>query len=405
VRTRDVRRSLFRSLSVLGWTRRRGSDGEEGSWKIATALGVGFERRRFSDVGGEIGLGAQDADDRALRVHGRIAGQWSPTPWFGVATMIAAETSEFDPDDPLAPAPIGASTRQAAQGGLELRWSPRIAHLRTEIRPSARMEVVSSRTQDIRPGAAGAERSTTTVAPTFRLGALVELARGLALVGSLASGMRVPHLREFFGDRGFVVGNPNLSPERSLSGDFGVSARTHTRPLSLTLDARGFVTRIDDLIRYTLNDQFQALPENVGRADLYGVEVRGVLSGPGPLRLTTAVTWIEAQDRSLDRRLPLRPRLETFVKPELDLGSLGPLDGFVLFSEGTYVSSNFADAANLVILPSRFLWDLGTRLDWSRHYSLALVVRNLLDVRVQDTLGYPLPGLAAFATLNVRTSL
>jgi outer membrane receptor protein involved in Fe transport len=63
------------------------------------------------------------------------------------------------------------------------------------------------------------------------------------------------------------------------------------------------------------------------------------------------------------------------------------------FFQVAYVGKSFSDPANLVVLPSRTMLALGAGVDlFERRLGLSFRVDDLLDVRGQDLLGYPLPG-------------
>ncbi len=398
--TRATRRTFARYGGMVGY-----AEEAEGDRPLSFGIngGATYERNRFTDLYGEIGLGRRATDDGLLVANAMANGELALTDWLSAAMVAGYRYERFAPDDALSQS-VATSERHAGIAALEGIVKPRIGDVRIELRPSARIEINHARLTEIRPGDSGRATSTTTAAPTFRLGAVAEVVRGLAIVGSVSSGVRLPTLTELFGDRGYLLGDTTLSPERSVGGDLGAVAVGRWGPVRGRVEARGFALRVEDLIRYRRTSQYQAIPENVSQARVLGVEAGLDLAITRYLGVAGALTVMNAVDLTRERSLPLRPTLTAYVRPRATLGPLGPLSDVDLFIDLTHVHRSYADPANLVVTPGRTRVGAGVGLAvLEGRVRIDGVVTDLFDVRGQDVLGFPLPGRSFYVDLTLRT--
>ena len=401
-------RSLTHALGALSWEIADApspSLGDRPPLRLKVTGSVGHGRSRVSDLLRETGLTQRATDDRTLRVAGRVAGEWEAARWLGVTALLSLGHERYTPQDALAAQPVSPSERLTAAAGAEVRLRPRVLGLRSELRGSARLEVTSARLVDTRAPTLGVADEVTRVAPTGRLAAVLEPAAGISLGVSAAAGSRAPTFGELFGDRAFLIGNPNLSRERSLSADASTVARGRIGKLGGAAELRLFSLFADRLIRYRANNQGQGLPENVRSARIVGVELGARGRWGRHLGLTTAATWMAPEDLSSDPRdLPLRPRLSAYARPELRLHAMGPLTEITFFGEVTHLSKSFTDPTNLVAFDARTHLGAGFSFGLLRGRLLvALTARDLLDARGEDVLGFPLPGRSFAFTTTLRT--
>jgi len=253
------------------------------------------------------------------------------------------------------------------------------------------------------------------------LGFRYELAPGLTLRMNAGRYVRAPELGELFGDRGSVIGNPDLDPEVSLNADAGlVYLLRGAGPLDLArVEAALFGAKAKDLIAYVQNSQNTIRPQNVSRADISGVEASVRLAMWGRLSLHGNYTWLCAINRSdypyyAGRRLPGRPAHEAYGRIELG----DEIDGWApgIWFDVDYAGRNYMDQANLEEdVLARLLLGLGTRLEWvPAGIGLTVEIRNLLDTTttrdsagrlrpLRDFEAFPLPGRTVLATLSWRT--
>jgi outer membrane cobalamin receptor len=247
-------------------------------------------------------------------------------------------------------------------------------------------------------------------AETLGLAAYGEAALTLAetrLTLGLSRAPRIPSLFELHGDLGTVRGNPDLRPETATTLELGARWIPDVGPHRLELAAFAFATAADDLIQFVQNAQGVARPENLASARILGLELALEADLFDRLALRTALTLLDTTDTSdiaarRGRQLPLRPGLRASQRLEYhrDDGALGARGAYGLSLELDHVSANVADFANLVHIPARTLLGAGAFVR-SDQAEVRLTLSNLLDDRVQDLAGFPLPGLTAHLSLRL----
>ena len=399
--TVDTRRDDARLLTGFAWTRALGNDVDHQRFQIVGSASI--ERSRFTDLFGELGLGLHDTNDRVLRTFLRSAIEQRIVSWLDFTALATWRVEHFSPDDVYALVSETSSTRNTFGASAELRAFGKIAGHIAELRPSARMDIAASHLSDLRANDLGIIRDANTIAPNFRLGALFEIVRGLTLTASLSSGTRLPTLLELFGDRAYLNGDPTLRPERSVGGDVGFFGKLGgARVVRGTAELRGFVSAIHDEIIYTRTSQFTATPLNIATSRIFGAEIGAGIEASKYFRTRAAFTLLDAKGG--DRTLPLRPREQLYVRAEGLLPALSAFKRLRVYADVLHVGSNFADAANLVVIPSRTFvgGGVGCRV-WNEFLEIDASVRDIFDTRGSDVLGFPLPGRTFALLLTFHT--
>ncbi len=217
---------------------------------------------------------------------------------------------------------------------------------------------------------------------------------------------RFPNFSELFGNRGSVVGNPDLEPERGWNVDCGAEA--HSSRIGFLEDIRAeavfFWRDVDDLILLIQNSQRTSVPRNIGSADFLGVELVASFDIWDAVGFTANYTYQDAKDRSAapsrnGKQLPGIPANDGYARVDLHPWDLAP------FYELTFASGNFIDRANRVEVPSRILHTLGLRYALpSMSLALTFEARNIIDNQIEDVAGFPLPGRSYFGTIAYRWS-
>ncbi len=215
---------------------------------------------------------------------------------------------------------------------------------------------------------------------------------------------RFPTLTELFGDRGTVIGNPELVPERGLNWDLGVSWDPRGAPGwldRLHLEATYFQSRTDDLILFVQTSQRTVRAVNLSSAWVWGVEAAWAADLWGRLGVSGNYTFQHTENTSdipyyRGNQLPGRPQHELFNRTELRWGRAK------VFHEISWTGGNYLDAANFEKVEVRRIQNLGVSLRPSRRITLTFEAKNITDEQVSDVLGFPLPGRAYYATVTVQ---
>jgi iron complex outermembrane receptor protein len=328
--------------------------------RAAGAGRIEFGLDRF----GRIGLQAADATV-TYDAGGAIA---------GLAVVESVEDARRD-DTGLfvtADAPFGG--RFTATGGLRLQ----------EVRTRNR-------------GGFAGDRDTRHDAVAGHAALTVSLGRGWSAVIQAARGFREPTLsdRYFRGTtgRGFVTGNPDLEPERSLQADLALRFSPAPR---LRGAIYAYRYRIDDLV-----ERYEAAPDeftfrNRGRALLRGIELE--IEGETRGGLSIAFGGQVARGEALDDGAPLAdvPAAGGFVTLRRAVRERGHLTarlaGFL---------RDRRPGPTEIDTPGHTLLDLGGGWRFRSGLEIRLLVRNALDRSYPgspDEAAAPAPGRTALLT-------
>jgi len=252
---------------------------------------------------------------------------------------------------------------------------------------------------------------------TWRAGATARTPVGLRLYASVGTAFKEPTFFEQFGG-GFVVGNPDLAPERALSWEAGLEQTLLAARVRLS--AGWFGQRFRDLIQYAFTP---VTPDganyvNLAAASADGVEIDGTAAVTTALRVGAQYTWLrtevtnagvlpddDAAFRAGDRLLR-RPTHAASAHARWDSGPLGAW-GAVRWT-GSRADADFsAFPATRVELPAHTLVDAGVTLrPFARRSALSataveLQVRNVFDVAYEMAYGFPAMGRVVLLGVRV----
>jgi vitamin B12 transporter len=253
---------------------------------------------------------------------------------------------------------------------------------------------------------------------TYRVGATASLPAGARVFGSAGSAFKAPLFFEQFGGT-FVIGNPDLEPERSTSWDLGVEQALLAGRVRAS--AAYFGQRFRDLIQFTFTPVTPGGPNyvNVAAADADGLElelrvvpVRGLSLAGHYTHLRTRVTdsgTLPADDAAfrLGDRLLRRPSHSVGVETAVALGRVRARAA--LRRVGQRADADFASfPAVRLTLPAHTVVDLGGEVELPRvSASLPAVVltgrvENVFDAEYQEVYGFPARGRMVLVGGRIR---
>jgi iron complex outermembrane receptor protein len=389
--------------------------GSAGAWHLA-----GWGRRdttTFRDPFGEVSPTRPDAfaDDAIEAVGGSVG--WRGRPWeaWTIDVFVDGRGERFVPLASRFFEQGSRASRIAGGAGAELEW-----------RPGDRWIVAATGRVDGRlddatgaRGARGAELgSSGEVAPSGHLGATLKLVEGASLSAHAGALQRPPSFVELYGDRGALLGDPELRSERAFSADLGIVADVDAPGAALSLEVVGFATSAEDLISFVPLGRGTLIAKNVERAALAGLEVSAAAAGPR-LRTSVSYTLLHTENLSDDplmhgQHLPGRPTHDLACDVAYRVGRIRLRYGL------DAVAGTTVDTSGTVVLPARVLHGAGASFDLPEFgagfFRAGLTVENLFDLRtlhvqsslgaasvpvpLSDFFGFPLPGRAVFATLR-----
>lgn len=339
------------------------------TWPVRA--GVRFVERRYRDPAGEWAGEAREQRTVVSHLYGEASRRWqgeSSTPFFGLQASGEQLTRQGD---------HAPRTRPRLQPRVGVEWYATPATVVTLA------------------GALTLARETAALTDAH-LGWYAAPAPPLELRVSLSSGHRMPTFEELYADRGQVVGNSSLRPERSRAVQGGViwtAARWR-----LAIDA--YVRRVREAITYLMISGFRYKPYNLDTIEARGVDA-ALRAEWGRLAWQGQATMQYVRDESPSspyrgRTIPGHPWLSG--RQTLRLRVMQRIVWTIdwLTEQGRMLSRD-----NTGELPDRR--QLDSFLGWQGDaYRLRLGVSNVLDEQQVDVHGYPQPPRAWRVAVTAR---
>jgi iron complex outermembrane receptor protein len=392
-----------------------------------------YQWERFADPEGEIGIGRQDSDNRTLLFGWKAYAAWLPVPQWEISLSSHLRREGFTPSDRLNPNPDGDDPRsrwlwEPALQSLLYLWEDRLTLV-----ASGRFELLHNDFAKLSTLPGSEQIPATAFFPTGRVGLRFRPWEFIWLQSNAGRYVRTPTFWEMFGDRGTMIGNPNLRPEEGWMFDAGVGFGLKKSGMidEARLTYAFFWTESSNLIRFIQNSQRTMIAINIDNARILGHEISTRLGLLELLRISADFTWMDAINLSPasyenGKRLPGRPTWEVSLRGEI-YTSWGSA-----FYAYTGLGGNFLDRANLRELAPRHIHNLGFSIKPAQILALlggsaplwdgltiSFEIQNLLDTRVEDVplrpplpnlqqisqavadySGYPLPGRAFYLTVD-----
>jgi vitamin B12 transporter len=207
----------------------------------------------------------------------------------------------------------------------------------------------------------------------------------LRFTANYGTAFRAPDLSELYspGYGGYFAGNADLDPEHSRTAELGLNWRLDS---ANEISARGFSTRVHDLIEFTGGPLSQAI--NVDRAAIDGVELSHDLHA-GEWSMSNRLTWQNPRNEDSDTQLVRRPKEKFSSLLERTFG-----DRFSGGAELAY--SGKRDDIGNVILPSYALVNLRATYRLNASWRIGARLENLFDRDYELVHGYNTPGRSGF---------
>lgn len=251
------------------------------------------------------------------------------------------------------------------------------------------------------------EMTRCPAAPDARIGVEYHVAEALRLLANIGHIWREPTLGERYGASAALQGNDQLDPERTYSIDVGARGAHRGTETRLEWDVSVFRRFSNDLIRYRQTSLYAFSPFNVGATMVSGAELSISSRLPWGFSTQSTLTLTDPRDVTPERRttndvLPMTSRLTTYHELNWAYAvSDSILRETSLGGRYFFRSSRFADPGGLVVLPAVQSVDLhATATFVNPNFELSVALNNLIDQRMVDYLGLPVPGRSFHLSLS-----
>ena len=408
-------RTLDAIFDVNGETRAGGWTGNQLGYALV-------ERQQLTDRMGELGLG--DAERSYTTLSLGVSSTWHRALGahrlsLGGELRADAFTDHDDRND--ADGVTGTRAGGAVTAALDLVLAPQLV-----VTPAMRFEALHSEPTPMSVGPmAGIDvPSRWDVVPSPRITALFSVTNDLAIKGSAGLYARLPTLLEVFGNRGFILGNPELEAEHGPSSDLGfvwapARAQAEGKIDRILVQGDVFANRAHDTIALVTYAGYVTKAANIGDTQGYGAELIASARLEQTLSVTASYTRLVTEQVSSDvsvdgKPVPRRPGHVLYTRADVERELLHR--SMSVWIDAAYQSESFLDPASLGRTPHRLLVGTGARVEVIPQLGISLAVANAGDRRIAylpldpgakpsptpltDVSGFPLPGRSFYVSVD-----
>lgn len=351
---------------------------------------------RFADPDGEIGLSAQDNSDYTYRIGGNFS-RAIELGKFNTLFILASYCGEMYKPKNYLSSPVSGRTSVRDQLGLVAEDTVKLFSERLIVVPTLRFTAILNDISGDDPSMpVNYSNTVNNYQLTGKLGAKFRIVPDFYAKGNFYRGYRNPTFSELFGDRGSVVGNPELKAEKGTNFDLGLVYETG----KFRTEAAYFLNKSNDLIQFLQTSQFAAKPQNLSSSLVQGAEFSAQAEYLRHFSHSLSYTFQNAKDTSGlatgGKTLPGRPRHELWLETSVFNG-WGKLTG-----EYNFMSGNFLDSQNLLEVTGRNLFNFYASAAPAKWATLNFSVKNITNRHIFDVIGFPLPGRSFWGNLLLK---
>lgn len=367
-----------------------------------TSIDYSHKNELYDDSHGQIGLGKQKSRYITDRYGGEFFIEWLGD-WNIMSFMADFHHETYDPENLLTNRNPNKSSRDILSLGLQdslLFLEDRVT-ITPAIRYTSIHDDLQSATSIWGAPLEGRTRDEDYWSP--QIGVKYRPLTWFSLKGNLAKYVREPSFLELFGDRGFIIGNPDLKAEKGVNFDAGFEVNWLTKNKwfnRISCNAAYFRSNVDDLITFVYDSRGIGKAENISKARIQGVESHITIDFLEYFRLTGNATWQdptnESEVKAFNGKI-LPGRWQTSYLGRIE----GRYAGLKAYVECIRETGMYYDSANLLPAKDKTLFNAG--ISWLFHsFLFSLEGRNMGNDQYEDFNGYPMPGRAFYFTAGYR---
>jgi len=181
-------------------------------------------------------------------------------------------------------------------------------------------------------------------------------------------------------------GNPDLNPEKGITGELGIDVRTSKY---LTSGLTYYRSNYKQLIQWSKDTTNLWQPMNVNSAVIDGIEFENKIFISDNFDLDINYTYLMARDKDTHKYLVYQPKnkLDACLK-------FHDYNGLSIELKGQFTGQRFADAENSDKVKSFFVLGLSASKKFRTGITCFAYIDNLLNRKYQVMQGYPMPGFS-----------
>lgn len=393
----------------------------------AVARSLGFllvEQQTLDDPRGELGLGIADRAYTTLSLG--VSSTWKlPVRVHRLAAGVELRADSFgDHDNTGIQEPLdGTRAGGAMTGAIDLALARELV-----VTPAVRFDALrtDATPMTVGPNALMPVPPRWDLVPSPRITARVLVGADVALKASTGWYTRLPTMIEVFGNRGFILGSPDLRAEKGPSSDVGLvwaPGKSIGRVDRVLVQVSAFANRSHDTITFITTAGYTTRAVNLDDTQAYGAEIVAAARIAETLSITSSYTRLATAQLSGDpnfheKPIPRRPGHLAYTRIEAARRIVNR--DAAIWLDGAYQSESTLDRASLVRVPGRLLVGAGARVSLVAGLGVSASVANLTDRRITylpldrppsptfteaptpltDVTGFPLPGRSFYLALD-----
>lgn len=222
---------------------------------------------------------------------------------------------------------------------------------------------------------------------------------GTRIKGTFGTAFKAPTLAQLYENSTYVLGNPDLAPEKSRGWDIGLEQQLWND--RVLLSATYFENHFEDLINtfYSMTS-FKYEYENIDEAQTKGLELTASVRPVDDLTLSASYTYTDTENRNTGEQLLRRPRHKYNLNVNyrfLDRGNAN-LDIFYFGERDDLDLYNWSQTKTLA---GYTVVNLALSYEVNPHLRIHGRVENLFDEDYEETNGFGSPGIAGYAGASI----
>lgn len=366
---------------------------------LNTSLEAYYSRKNelYDDRNSNIGLGSQHDENITQTTGFKHYVEWlSDSSSTSITTDLRQE--KYDREDLLDYKVDDTSNRNSLS--FAVQYSRFLLDDRLSLTPSLRYQ--RFRNEFSNEKAITQKQKNSHTSPS--MGLSYSLNNNVTLKSNVGRYVREPAFFELFGDRGFFLGNPELTAETGTNFDFGLiwnSSPSFWQLHSAKTQISVWNNSIDNMIARTYDARGVGKSQNIASARISGIEfdTRWQFKNKSAVSINLTLQRPENQSPNaafINKILPGRAEQSLFSSFDLPLGS------WTIHYEIDLRKNLYYDTANLLKAKDQQVHHLRLSRGFGKNVDTSFELNNISNKNYEDFNGYPNPGRAAYITLNYK---